>query len=145
MSQRAVNIIFMRAALFLCMELLFICRKKLVLLVRSDKLQVGSSWTTISFVLKWSSAGDYRMHSRSPKDLGSFPSGATVYKYVVFYMHVNTHLLTVQIPALPNRQMTSRKFRLVSLPLLHFTAIFTTASVLLILLANTQCKHAALY
>lgn len=141
MSQRAVNIIFMRAALFLCMELLFICRKKLVLLVRSDKFQVGSSWTTISLVLKWSSAGDYRMHYRSPKDLGSFPSGATVYKYVVFY----THLLAVQIPASPNRQMTSRKFRLVSLPLLHFTAIFTTASVLLILLANTQCKHAALY
>lgn len=116
-----------------------------MLLVRSDKLQVGSSWTTVSLVLKWSSAGDYRMHYRSPKDLGSFPSGSTVYKYVVFYMHINTHLLTVQIPALPNRQMTSSKFRLVSLPLLHFTAIFTTASVLLILLANTQCKHAALY
>lgn len=119
--------------------------KKLVHLVRSDKLQVDSNWTTISLVLKWSSASDYRMHYRSPKDLGSFPSGATVYKYVVFYMHINTYLLTVQIPALPNRQMTSRKSRLVALPLLHFAAISTTASVLLILLANTQCKHAALY
>lgn len=109
------------------------------------ELQVDNSWTTVGLVLKWSSAGDYRMHCRSPEDLGSFPSGTTVYKYVVFYMHLNTHVLAVQIPALPSREMTSRKSRLVALPLWHFITIFTTACVLLILLANTQCKHATIY
>lgn len=83
------------------------------------------------------------MHYRSPKDFSGFPSATTFIN--MLWLYADT------APLANSSDFCSAKWadefqeiQISCAVVLHFTAIFITASVLPVILANTQYKYAAL-
>lgn len=78
------------------------------------------------------------MHYRRAKNVGSIPSGTTFIN--MSYLYAYKYTLTNRFLLCQMMLMISRKSRLVVLPFCTLLLFF-----FFVILANTQCKHAALY